>query len=621
MAVDRARAPAFGAALLASILRCSDDAIAGLSPDGVIETWNGGAELLYGYRAEEALGQTIAILEPSDQRATTEHVDSARARGTVRFETTHIRRDDTTVDVEVTIAPVRRGGSVAGLAYLARDVSERRRAERELERLGQAAEHAHEAIISIDLDGRVCHWNPGAQHLFGWSEAESVGRTIDQLAVSSEDMHDALRRIQTGERSFQRELQLRRKDGSTVDVLTASSPWRVDGRLVGATSITTDISERKRAEQATARLAAIVESSNDAIIGYTLEGEITSWNAAAERIYGYRAAEAVGRNISMLLAPGHDDELGRLLAGIAAGERTTNLETKRRCKDGSEIEVSLTVSPILAPDGTIVGASAVGRVITERRQSERARERALAELEEAQRIARLGSWSWDPESDEATWSAQMYEIFGRDPALGPPASEAFFAYLHEADRERVAAGYEREFGDRPGWELDYRIVSGDGVPRTVHALGYWDPARPGCYLGTVQDVTAQRQDECERLELREASARAESANRAKSEFLARMSHELRTPLNAIIGFSQLLKLEGLEHRQIEHVDYVLTAGSHLLELIDEVLDIARIEAGHVSISPEPVPLGHTVSEVLALVDPMARGADDHAAPQHGGACR
>ena len=331
-------------------------------------------------------------------------------------------------------------------------------------------------------------------------------------------MHDALRRIQTGERSFQRELQLRRKDGSTVDVLTASSPWRVDGRLIGATSITTDISERKRAERASAHLAAIVESSNDAIIGETLEGEITSWNAAAERIYGYRAAEAVGRNISMLLAPGHDDELARLLAKIAAGERTTDLETKRRCKDGSEIDVSLTVSPILAPDGTIVGASAVGRVITERKQSERARERALAELEEAQRIARLGSWSWDPESDEATWSTQMYEIFGRDSALGPPARKAFFAYLHEADRERVTAGYERVFGGRPGWELDYRIVSGDGAPRTVHALGHEDPARPGCYLGTVQDVTAQRRDERERLELREASARrrARTAPRASS---------------------------------------------------------------------------------------------------------
>ena len=155
MAADRSPAPGFGAALLASILQCSDAAIAGLSPDGVIETWNDGAELLYGYRAEEALGQAIAILEPSDQPAITEHVNSARARGTVRFETTHIRRDDTPVDVEVTISPVRLGGSLAGLAYLARDVSERRRAERELERLGQAAEHAHEAS-SRSISTAVC---------------------------------------------------------------------------------------------------------------------------------------------------------------------------------------------------------------------------------------------------------------------------------------------------------------------------------------------------------------------------------------------------------------------------------------------------------------------------------
>ena len=105
--------------------------------------------------------------------------------------------------------------------------------------------------------------------------------------------------------------------------------------------------------------------------------------------------------------------------------------------------------------------------------------------------------------------------------------------------------------------------------------------------------------------LREQSERAESASRAKSEFLARMSHELRTPLNSIIGFSQLLELEGLDPRQSEHVGYVLKAGGHLLELINEVLELAKIEAGQMTISPEPVALADTVREALALVAPLA----------------
>ena len=122
----------------------------------------------------------------------------------------------------------------------------------------------------------------------------------------------------------------------------------------------------------------------------------------------------------------------------------------------------------------------------------------------------------------------------------------------------------------------------------------------------MQDVTRLRAVE---RALREQSERAESASRAKSEFLARMSHELRTPLNSIIGFSQLLELEGLDPRQSEHVAYVLKAGGHLLELINEVLELAKIEAGQTTLSPEPVALADTVRDALALVAPLAAEHD------------
>jgi signal transduction histidine kinase/ActR/RegA family two-component response regulator len=254
-------------------------------------------------------------------------------------------------------------------------------------------------------------------------------------------------------------------------------------------------------------------------------------------------------------------------------------------------------------------ANALGRAESERERAERARGQALAELQQAQQVASLGSWYWDQRTDEVTWSAQMYAIIGRDPARGPPSMEELLAYVHPEDRLRVEDASARALSGRVAFELECRIIAGDGIERTVHAIAREDPARSGCYLGTVQDVTRQRRAERERLELIETAARAESANRAKSEFLARMSHELRTPLNSIIGFSQVLELEGLPPRQSEDIGHILRAGNHLLALVNEVLDLARIESGQMAISPEPVALADLVEEVLALVAPLARERD------------
>ena len=203
----------------------------------------------------------------------------------------------------------------------------------------------------------------------------------------------------------------------------------------------------------------------------------------------------------------------------------------------------------------------------------------------------------------------MYEIFGRDPLRGPATSEEFLEYVHPDDREQFEDTVARMLAGVPVFDHAHRIIAGDDVQRTVRVTAQADPTRPGCYAGTIQDITEQRQAEAERIELLEESARAESANRAKTELLARTSHELRTPLNAIVGFSQLVELDGLAPRQREHIGYVLKATRHLLALINEVLELERIETGQMTISPEPVALADTVREALALVAPLARDRD------------
>ena len=201
-----------------------------------------------------------------------------------------------------------------------------------------------------------------------------------------------------------------------------------------------------------------------------------------------------------------------------------------------------------------------------------------------------------------TWSAELFRIFGRDPSAGVPRATELLTYIHPEDVELVRCAYEGVLADDSQSALNFRLRAGDGAQRIVHLIVRRDPDQHGFCWGTVQDVTRLRAVEHE---LRQQSERAESASRAKSEFLARMSHELRTPLNSIIGFGQLLELEGLGPRQHEHVDHVLKAGGHLLELINEVLELSKIEAGQMTISLEPVALADLVGEVLALAAPLA----------------
>ena len=174
-----------------------------------------------------------------------------------------------------------------------------------------------------------------------------------------------------------------------IDVSVAVSPIRTrDNELVGVSVVARDISERKRVEEALARLAAIVDSSEDAIIGKTLDATIISWNRGAERIYGYTATEAIGQPIGMLLPPGSEDEVPAIMERIRRGEKVEHYETKRQRKDATIIDVSVTVSPIKTPDGDVIGASAVARDITERKQAESARAQ-IARLEQSQAAHRL----------------------------------------------------------------------------------------------------------------------------------------------------------------------------------------------------------------------------------------
>jgi diguanylate cyclase (GGDEF)-like protein/PAS domain S-box-containing protein len=240
-------------ARLAAIVESSVDAIFTLTCDGVIETWNPAAERLFGYSAAQAIGQSRDLL--SAPGSTVDSSDQALAGQTTRHEGQAMRRDGSVFEVGATLSPIRSGAEIVGVTCIMQDISGRKIAERELQRLADAAEHGTDTIVSIDLEQRVRHWNRGAERLYGFSAEEAIGRPVGELNGFTIGYQEANARIQDsitmvlgGEAVRQAETRRRRKNGTVVDVLNTLTPWRRDGRVVGVTAVGIDISERKQLE-------------------------------------------------------------------------------------------------------------------------------------------------------------------------------------------------------------------------------------------------------------------------------------------------------------------------------------------------------------------------------------
>lgn len=252
-------------------------------------------------------------------------------------------------------------------------------------RLATIVDSSDDAIVSKTLEGVIISWNRGAEKLFGYTAAEAVGHHITLIIPEDRkaEEDEVLARLRRGEKVDHFETLRRTKDGRLIPISLTVSPIKdSQGTVIGASKVARDITERQQTDELRARLAAIVDSSDDAIVSKTLEGVITSWNRGAERLFGYTAAEAVGQNISLIIPKGRLPEEDDVLARLRRGDRIDHFETVRQAKDGREVHISLSVSPVIDAQGTVIGASKVARDITGRVRAEQELRRARDELEE-----------------------------------------------------------------------------------------------------------------------------------------------------------------------------------------------------------------------------------------------
>jgi len=287
--------------------------------------------------------------------------------------------------------------------------------------LASVVESLDDAIVSKTLDGIIMTWNKGAERIFGYTAEEVIGQPITVL-FPPDRLHEEpriLARIRAGERIDHYETVRRRKDGALLDISLTVSPVKDhNGRIVGAAKIARDVTERKRADEAAERLAAIVESSDDAIISKDTNGIIKTWNKGAQRIFGYTAEEIVGKPVTTLMPPDRVDEEPGILARIRAGERIEHYETVRRHKDGTLLDISLTVSPIRDHTGRVVGASKIARDITDRKRAEAELKESERRLQELITAIPAAIYTTDAEGRITYFNEAAVALAGRTPKIG-----------------------------------------------------------------------------------------------------------------------------------------------------------------------------------------------------------
>jgi PAS domain S-box-containing protein len=250
---------------------------------------------------------------------------------------------------------------------------------------------------------------------------------------------------------------------------------------------------------AVSRLAAIVESSDDAIIAKDMDGKITAWNFGAQQMYGYTAKEAIGRSFAFLIPPENSGEGAVILEKIRRGERFAAHETTRVCKDGRRISVSMRFAPLRDGSGALVGASAIARDITSILRGDEALRRSVAELQRSQEIARVGSYRLDIPADHYACTPVMDEVFGIDGSY-PHTVPGWLALVHPQDREAVGRYFAEEVvAKRRPFDRQYRIVRpSDHVVRWIHGRGlleFGPDGSPQALFGTIHDITDSKQSE------------------------------------------------------------------------------------------------------------------------------
>lgn len=522
-------------------------------------------------------------------------------------------------------------GDAKRLRVYSSDITETKNIEVALresdERFRKVFEHAATGIAIADGQAKFLTCNPAFCALLGYTEEELRKKPADEL-LHPDDYAEDMARVRSLQEqrlaSYEIENRYVRKDGQPVWVRKFVSALRdATGTPMNFVALVTDVRERKRAEEAHRKLAAIVESSDDAILSKDLDGVITSWNRGAERLFGYTAKEAIGQPVTILIPPERLNEEPKILERIRRGELVEHYETLRRDKDGKLLDISLSVSPVADSQGRIVGASSIARDVTDQKRAER----ALRESEERYR-------SLFESIDEGFCVIEM--IFdANDTPVDYRFIEVNPAFERQAGMQDATGKRMLEFVSEiePHWLENYGRVAITGKPIRfadeykslrswfdVYAFRVGEPERRRVAV-IFNNITKRKQAEAELLQSRAelAAANAELASRAKEldetvekrttelretvqqleTFSYSIVHDMRAPLRSMRSFAGFLHQDyagKLDPKAQDYLRRIMDSAARMDALITDVLSYSRVSRGLIDLAA--VDLDRLVPEII-----------------------
>ncbi len=635
--------------LAAAVMENAGALVVVLDREGRIRQFNRACEALTGYSSAQVMGRyPWEVLIPEEEADAVRHqafqalvAAPQRMHGSFRNHWVTRSGERRLIDWYNSVL-LDATGQVEHVVSIGIDVTERQRVEAALKRseetYARAESIAHIGAWDWDIVTGALRWTDEIYRIFGQTP-RAFGATYEAFlqTVHPDDRQRVIDAVNASVADpavpYDIEHRLVRPDGSVRFVREKGEVYRdASGTPVRMIGVVHDITERVQAEAQIRLQARAMEASLDAIAisdARLPDMPLIYVNPAFERITGYAREDVLGRNCRFLQGTDRDQPgIAMLRAAIAGGESCEVLLRNYR-KDGSLYWNELVIAPVRDADGNITHYIAVQKDVSAREAARAELERYRnhlerlveartaelaqreAQLKRAQEIAHLGHWTHDLQRDVLEWSEEVYRIFGQDPATFTPNEQAFFSCVHPEDVARVREAVAAAFARGTNYQVDHRILRPDGEERWVHeeAVAERDAAGgPWRLMGTVQDITERKRVE---VELTRAKEAAEAAARAKSEFLARMSHELRTPLNAILGFAQVLALRPLKEAEKDWVGEIHRAGAHLLELINELLDLSRIESGRLSVTREAVTVATVIHQALQMLQGLAQSRRLH----------